>query len=143
MRSTCAPKFRIWPAHTLVHVHTRVPCTSRSSRYTIRNIYVLYGLYMTVYTKSTLSLSSGTYTGSHQPGPTRARICVKYYAGKQKPLEMQMFAASAIRIPGERRSCGKSPTVPRFARLSKKQKKKCDSIRKSVTANRKPSGTFQ
>lgn len=35
---------------------------------------------------------------------SRARTCVKHYAGKRRTLEMQIFAASAIKVLGARKS---------------------------------------
>lgn len=58
-----------------------------------------------VYTDLQGAFSRGTYTGPQQRGPTRARTCVKHYADMQKPpLEMQIFAVSAIKALGARKS---------------------------------------
>lgn len=54
---------------------------------------VRYGLFGTVYEVA----SHGTRGRSTLAWPIRCRSCVKHYAGKQKPLEMQMFARCAIK----------------------------------------------
>lgn len=68
------------------------------SRVDHRYVCIIMGIHDC--TRTTLSLSRGAYAGFHWPEPTRAATCVKHYAGERGPLEMQMFAASAIRVAG-------------------------------------------